>query len=748
MTRLLAALLVLAPVSEGQAQQTPADDVVAEQASETEQGADEQSSSRIDVVVVTASRREEQLINAPATMTVLTAEMIESSPGHNVADLFRTVPGLNIAQTAARDFNLNTRAATGTLSDSHLAVIDGRSVYQDFFGFVLWDLIPVNTNEIKQIEIIRGPASAVWGANAMNGVVNVITKTPREMLGTTVHLGLGQFGRSLTGEDYSSGGLFRTHVTHAGAPNDRFAYKFSAALLTQEALPRPAGTVPGTGAAYPSYTNRGTTQPRFDARVDYDSPDGRHGLIVSGGVAGTDGIIHSGLGPFDIQPGSRLTHGKVNYRRGELQAQFFVNAFTGDAPALLQKTGDGSVLPFTVETLAYGVSFSNAHIVGAQHLLSYGGNFRHTGFDLSLAPDGTSRDEGGLYIQDEIFLSDRFRWVVGTRVDRFDILDKSVFSPRTTFMFKPRSDHTLRLSFNRAFRAPHFVNSFLDASLGIQIGGGIIPVPTVGNLDLKEEALTAYEAGYIGDLGPTTVSAAVYLNHTDDMILFAPVANALGLPVKFTYLNSPRVRDRGVELAVDWTIRDDVASFVNYSWQAETHATELDEGELNIAPRHRFNAGIRFTRGRYFGNVSMNFVDKAFWQDVLNTPFHGWTDAYSLVNGGFGVRSSDGQLTASLQATNLFNKGVPLRDRCSFGRLPWLISQALSVTYMAGERRLYLERNCRLPESPAHSRRRNREGPASSKGLNSQRGFGPAVEPRRKSRPRSTSLHGSSPCKC
>ena len=95
-----------------------------------------------------------------------------------------------------------------------------------------------------------------------------------------------------------------------------------------------------------------------------------------------------------------------------------------------------------------------------------------------------------------------------------------------------------------------------------------------------------------------------------------------------------------------------------------------------------------------------------------------------------------------------FRYKVPLRDRCSFGRFPWLISQALSVTYMAGERRLYLERNCRLPESPAHSRRRNREGPASSKGLNSQRGFGPAVEPRRKSRPRSTSLHGSSPCKC
>ena len=219
-------------------------------------------------------------------------------------------------------------------------------------------------------------------------------------------------------------------------------------------------------------------------------------------------------------------------------------------------------------------------------------------------------------------------------------------------MFKPRSDQTFRVSFNRAFRAPHFVNSFLDASLGIGIGGGItIPVPAVGNLDLKEEALTAYEVGYIGVLGPTTVTAAVYLSHTDDMILFTQLDNDLGLPVKFTYLNVPRVTDKGVELAVDWPIRADVATFVNYSWQAEPDAKDIDEGEINISPRHRFNAGMRFNRSRYFGNVSMNFVDEAFWQDVLNRPFHGWTDAYILINGGFGVRSSDGRLTASVQAT-------------------------------------------------------------------------------------------------
>ncbi len=84
----------------------------------------------------------------------------------NFAELLRTVPGLNITQTSARDINVTSRGATGTLATGQLALLDGRSLYQDFFGFVMWDFLPVNLNEIKQIEVIRGPASAVWGANA------------------------------------------------------------------------------------------------------------------------------------------------------------------------------------------------------------------------------------------------------------------------------------------------------------------------------------------------------------------------------------------------------------------------------------------------------------------------------------------------------------------------------------------------------------------------------------------------------
>src|SRR5436190_1410692 len=192
-----------------------------------------------DIVVVTASRREEQLLNAPATMTVLTEDLLATAPGQSVTELLRLVPGLNTIQTSARDVNVTSRGATSTLSDSMLVLFDGRSIYQDFFGSVLWDFLPVDANEIKQVEVIRGPASAVWGANAMTGVVNVVSKTPREMLGTTVAIRFGQFDRSPAGGPFDGGGLFSINATHASATSDRFAYKISGGWLAQEAFLRP-----------------------------------------------------------------------------------------------------------------------------------------------------------------------------------------------------------------------------------------------------------------------------------------------------------------------------------------------------------------------------------------------------------------------------------------------------------------------------------------------------------------------------
>ena len=408
-----------------------------------------------DQVVVTASRVEQKLVNAPATVSLISAQTIASSPSASYAELLRAVPGLNVTQTSARDINLVSRSASGTLSTSQLALIDGRSIYQDFFGFVAWDFLPVNPSEIKQIEVIRGPASAVWGANALTGVVNVITKSPRELVGESLLVSVGTFGRDASGVERSNGSLFSISGSHAAAPSDRLAYKVTAGFSTQDALGRPSGLIPNsTNTPYPDYENSGTSQPKFDVRVDYDFPDTGKKLVFAGGFAGTEGMIHTGIGPFDIDRGTFLAYGKVNYSKGGMKVNAFVNHLDGDATNRLSRDAAGAFIPFAFKNTTFDVEASDVRTWRDRHVISFGGNVRYNAFDLSLAPRGDSRTEAGVYGQDEIFLSDRFRAVLGARVDKFSSISGLVFSPRLTFMYKPSASQTIRTSFNRAYRAP------------------------------------------------------------------------------------------------------------------------------------------------------------------------------------------------------------------------------------------------------------------------------------------------------
>ena len=164
-------------------------------------------------------------------------------------------------------------------------------------------------------------------------------------------------------------------------------------------------------------------------------------MVLAAGMSGTEGIIHTGLGPLDIQRGSTLKYGRLTYTRDRTKLQIFVNALDAESPALLLSGLDGQPLALTFENQAYDVELSDSR-VHERHILSYGGNYRHNSFNISMAPRGDSRDEGGAYVQEEIFLARRarwgVRWVVGTRVDVFDVLDKAVLSPRTALLLKPR----------------------------------------------------------------------------------------------------------------------------------------------------------------------------------------------------------------------------------------------------------------------------------------------------------------------
>ena len=646
-----------------------------------------------ETLVVTPSGTEQKMVDAPTTMSVITGMQIEMAPSQNFAELLRTIPGVNITQVSARDINITSRGATGTLSTGTLALLDGRSLYQDFFGFVMWDFLPVNLNEIKQIEVIRGPASAVWGANAVSGVVNVITKSPREMPGSSAVLGFGTFDRSTGGVDADAGSLWYVSGTHARAINDRWAFKLSAGAYSQEALARPSGVIPGgPGTLYPAYENTGTTQPKFDARVDYDYLDGRK-LTFSGGIAGTEGIMHSGIGPFDIESGSTLGYGRVNFTRKGFRASAFLNVLNGEAANLLTRTPQNAPITFDFATKTVDFDAANVQTFARRHAVSYGGNLRFNRFDLSLAPNGDDRTEFGIFAQDEIFINDHMRLSAGGRVDRFDYLDEFVFSPRVALLLKPQPQHTFRLSYNRAYRAPSVVNNFLDVTIAEPINLGLfspllagmvypLPISSVGNEDLKEQSMDAYEIGYTGILGGrTVVSAAYYINKTENEILFTEVPSArwthtnpppgwpisplaifaatggAGFPARFTYLNFGKTTQKGLELGFDTTMNQYVNLFANYSWQAEPEPEGFALNELNLPAENRLNAGVGLNYNRFFGNLSVSYSDSAFWQDVLDARYAGTTEAYTLINGGVGFRFND-QLTLAIKGINLGNDDV------------------------------------------------------------------------------------------
>ena len=690
-----------------------------------------------DTVVVSASRSDSPLADAPATMSVVGSEVLASTPAQNYGDLLRAVPGANVVQLSARDVNVTSRRGASTLSNSQLVLLDDRSIYLDFFGIVLWDFMPANLSDIRQIEVIRGQASAVWGANALTGVVNVITKTPRESVGTTVSFSGGGFSRdagSTAGR--GMGTLFGTHATVTRAPSARLSYRISAGYFNSAPLPRPVGRIPLIadprdpsavvgGVAYPTdaagalgtaFQNTGTSQPKFDARVDQEIDDGR--ITYQAGVGGSSGIIHTGIGPFDIQKGAYQGYGKVNYRRDALKVNFFTNFLKAEAPNLLLPDPLTRLpLQLNFSTQTYDFEVGNSIAIGGHQVFTFGGNVRRNNFDITLAPAAENRTELGAYLQDEIFF-DRVRFTIGARVDKFGNLSDPVFSPRLAAVFRPADGHSLRVSFNRAFRSPSVINNYLDLAivaptdlsalapllppparplvaipfpLVVKGVGSRLPIGTTAQAELTEESMNAYEVAYSGTFNTnTTFGLAVYLNDLDNSINFAQLPNnldpytpanpppgwQLGGPTlaamasfgiflprtAFTYLNLGPLREKGLELSVDHRVGPALTAFANYSWQARPEIlddeTPYPAAELALPPTHRFNIGFNFDGTRLLGAGSVNYSDEAFWSDVLTSPYHGFTDKYTLVNGSLGAKWMASKLTTLIKVNNLLNRDV------------------------------------------------------------------------------------------
>lgn len=610
-----------------------------------------------DTIVVTGSRAPESLRTAPAAVSVLSGADLTHTPATNFGDLLRPVPGVNVTEISVRDVQITTRTSAAVNASSTLALVDGRSLYQDYFGMVLWDLVPFDFDDLKQVEVARGPGSAVWGANALSGTINLVTKTPAEDRGTRLRLGAGERGT----QDLA--------VAHAGV-RGRLSYKASGSYFAQDHWPRPAALPDGT--PLPPYRNTGTTQVKGAVRADV-ATSATSGWRFDVSAASSGGLLLTSAGPFEARV-MRQAFASAMYTRDTASVTGYVTVHRARYDGLLTTAGSAA------DSQSYQLEARDSRVAAGKHLLVYGASARASHFDLSFVPGKSARRDAGAYVTDDIHVSTRVRVSVGARADWIETSGWSL-SPRVGVRVDPAPGHTLRATYNRAYVAPSLVQNYIDFAspldLMLPTGPFQANIRVLGDEALDPQTADGVEAGYTVDVGTrATVAVSAYRTRTKGLLaqrvvaLYTPADPPAGWPLPVEALAGiplPKliqwgrvgdVVEAGVETSLDVRLAPQVTLTSSYTFQATPDVTGDDPNVtplVNIAPRHRAHAGLTYTAGPWLGQASITGTARALWTDVLAV--QGWTRGYTLVNATVGRRVG-GHVTAVVKGTNLFDRQV------------------------------------------------------------------------------------------
>ncbi len=497
---------------------------------QTEQQLQEELVFLREETVVTANWREQPISEAPSNVYVISAEDIRQSGATDLPTLLRRVPGLSVIEMSGGDFNVSMRGNNQQRANRILLLIDGRSSYVDTQGLVPWKTLPVSLLEIKQIEVLKGPASVIYGFNAFDGVINIITKDPRDMKGTTLQAGAGEYG------------TVRTAAIHGGAAGD-LGYRLSIGHDQQQ--------------QWRDRSSLAFRADRINGQMNYQLNNG-------GSVALEGGVIDSNRDDFPSADFVRsnapytLGYARVGYERDD----FFVRAFWSQnnltssyetipplAPFIVfsDKNGNSSHIPFL--TNSYDLVSQYSHAIGSAHRVTIGTNYRHNTLSGTQISGFSQEDRFGVYLQDEWRLLKNLTFTAGIRMDTHTEIDPT-YSPRVALIYAPHPNHTVRLSGSVAYRPPTLVETNADVGTTTTIFGFSTTNVGQGSHNLKPERITSYEAEYQGWFFDhrMRVRLTMFDNHIADII------ESVGLsPTSGTWMNVPGVADiQGAEAALSF----------------------------------------------------------------------------------------------------------------------------------------------------------------------------------------------------
>jgi iron complex outermembrane receptor protein len=413
----------------------------------------------INPVTITASRSPQKLLDAPAAITVLETEEIEARTALTAAEYLKAVPSVDLISTGINQSRIVIRGFNDNLASSLLTLVDYRIARIPSIRLTALNLIPINSADIERIEVVSGPASALYGPNAANGVVHIVTRSPFDSRGTTATVSMGE-------NEVLSGAL-----RHAGTVGNRLGFKVFAQYYTgrdfefADSLEVSARRLALEAGADEDTLRIGlrdfnVRNLALDGRVDYRfSPTGT--LIVSGGLTHGDNIETSPTGAVQAK-NALYTYAQARLRYGRLFAQVFYSELDSrDSYAL--RTGD----LFSENSGQFVAQAQHNSSIGQRQDFTYGVDLYLTRPDSKGTVNGAYEDqddinEVGAYVQSETRVSRKLDVVLAARVDRHNRVDDLTFSPRAALVVKPTPQHTFRVTFNRAFQTPAANHLFAD----------------------------------------------------------------------------------------------------------------------------------------------------------------------------------------------------------------------------------------------------------------------------------------------
>lgn len=616
--------------------------------------------------VVAASRRAQATIEAPNAITVITGDEIRASGLTSLPDILRRVPGAEVMSMGLSSANVSFRGFNQRIANKVLVLIDGRPEYQDFLGITLWPNLPVGIEEIERIEVIRGPGSALYGANAMLGVINIITRSPGTGPATEFNAYAGN-GNLAGGSVVASGGTKLKYRASAGyQQGNKYSRDYP------EGLPDVTSNFGDPNLALRSARGNLTMFYAFNRDVS---------LAVSGGI----NRLYTELYAIGVLRNFALDgfggYAKADFTGGPVKVRFFWNHSNFNAGPQYEPTGQRSLLTH-VETNVFDAEalFQKSFELGGTHNLAVGvsGRLKRVGWGYI----GPLKEQlhAAAFIQDEWRIVKPFTLVASYRIDRHPLLDNGnpgyAQSPRVSAVFRPLENHAFRASFATAFRAPTFLESYMDIRTPAPGVNGA-SVLTQGNVALRPERLISFELGYRGEVPQLglTVDLAGYWNIVSDLIVLGAV-NRVSPEQAFdpqtnTYLlgrslfsNDPETYTaRGGELGLTWNVINGLdlrASAALQSIVANSGATVC--GPCTQAPGFKFNGGFVYrTPVKLDLSADVSVVTSTTWIErepnpadptqIINTPYN--LGAYAVINARVGYRFLDDRVTVAVVGSQL-----------------------------------------------------------------------------------------------